>query len=382
MDDKLGESRERVFIDLLRWGIGGTRTYARSIARRLHARYENIWLICDEPGRRDLFPGSDPPQRVIAADFDGRSLLRRYWYQRNRLPERLRDLGATTYFVPAESTGFPTPMPGIRVVRMLRNMLPLEPAEAARFVIHRYPFARLRIALLRSAIRRGLPRSQRTIVISDYSRVALSRVADLKDTVLIPHGIEPLDEGRAPLRPNAAPDGPYVLYVSAAFPYKRQLELIEAHEIAASRDPNLPALVLVGPLTGHYGHLVERRAARSSARVRLLGEVDATTARALMRFAEALLFGSTCECCPNVLLEYLAAGRPILTSSVGPMPEIGGSTVVYSDPTRPQVWAADLLRLLKERALAEEMALRAKARAKDFDIESIVEQTYRALTSW
>jgi len=372
---------EIAFIDLLRWGAGGTQTYARSVARRLHARHENIWLICDEPGRKDLFPGVERPERVICAGFDGRSLVRRYWYQHHDLPRRLRALGATTYFVPGESTGFPTPQPGIRTVRMLRNMLPLEPAEVSRCVLHRYPFTRLRDALIRLAIHRGLPRADRTIFISEYSRTVLSRSLTLRDTVLIRHGIESPLAGSAAPGEKGSPKRPYVLYVSATFPYKHHLELIEAHELAATRNSSLPELVLAGPLLGYYGRLVRDRAARSSAKVRVLGEVDGATARALMSSAEALLFGSTCECCPN-LLEYLAAGRPVLSSSVGPMPEIGGDAVVYSDPTRPAVWAADLLRLLQDRPLANDMVHRASERVKQFALDRVVENTYHALTSW
>jgi glycosyltransferase involved in cell wall biosynthesis len=298
------------------------------------------------------------------------------------LPKQLLDLGATTYFVPAESTGFPTPKAGIRVVRMLRNMLPLEPAEASGFVLHRYPFTRLRIALLGLAIRRGLPRADRTIFISEYSRSVLSQALTLRDTVLIRHGIDLPAEGSAALGEKIVPERPFVLYVSATFPYKRHLELIEAQELAANRDPALPELVLAGPMLGYYGRQVRRRAARSATSVRVLGEVDAVTARALMRSAEALLFGSTCECCPNVLLEYLAAGRPILSSSAGPMPEIGGDAIAYSDPRRPEVWAEDLLRIVQDRELAAVMAQRASARARQFDLDRVVEDTYRALTIW
>jgi glycosyltransferase involved in cell wall biosynthesis len=291
-------------------------------------------------------------------------------------------MGATTYFAPAESTGFPTPQPGIRVVRMLRNMLPLDAAETAKFAIHRYPFTRLRIALLRSAIRRGLPRADRTIVISSYSLVVLDRLVSLRDTVLVRHGIDSSAANSSVLASKAVTDGPFVLYVSASFPYKHHLELIEAHEIAAARCPGLPELVLAGPLPGYYGRLVRRRVERSKAKVRLLGEVDGTTARALMVSAEALLFGSTCECCPNILLEYLAAGRPILSSSAGPMPEIGGDAVAYSDPERPEIWAADLLRLLQNPELAGDLAHRASTRAMVFDVDFAVEETYRALTNW
>lgn len=373
---------ERVVVDLLRWGVGGTQTYARTVARRLHARYENVWLVCDDAGRDALFPGVARAGRVITAGFDGRDLVRRYWYQRHTLPRLLRELSASTYFVPGESTGVPTPTRGLRVVRMLRNMLPLDPAEARRFEWRHYPFTRLRISLLRSAMQRGLPRADRTIFISDYSRQELLRAVTLKSTVLIRHGIEVSTVGEVGSTPAPLIERPYVLYVSATYPYKRHLEMIEAHRIATTLDPTVPELVLAGPVVGHYGDLVREKASLSGASVRVLGEVDGPTARALMRSADALLFGSTCECCPNVLLEYLAAGRPILCSAVGPMPEIGGTAVVYSDPKQPAVWAADLVRLLQDREFARDRGHRAAERARDFDVESVVEETYRALTNW
>ena len=45
-----------------------------------------------------------------------------------------------------------------------------------------------------------------------------------------------------------------------------------------------------------------------------------------------VVFASTCENMPNILLEGMASGLPVASSNYGPMPEILGESGLFFDP--------------------------------------------------
>jgi len=52
------------------------------------------------------------------------------------------------------------------------------------------------------------------------------------------------------------------------------------------------------------------------------------------------IFASECENCPNILLQAMAAGRPVLVSNSQPMSEFGGDAVAYFDSCSPRDFAS------------------------------------------
>jgi glycosyltransferase involved in cell wall biosynthesis len=79
-------------------------------------------------------------------------------------------------------------------------------------------------------------------------------------------------------------------------------------------------------------------------RVRFLGHVPYEDLPPLYAAASLFLFPSTCESFPNILLEALATGVPVLSSNRCSMPEIAGDSALYFDPDDP----ADIARLIVE----------------------------------
>jgi glycosyltransferase involved in cell wall biosynthesis len=92
------------------------------------------------------------------------------------------------------------------------------------------------------------------------------------------------------------------------------------------------------------------------------------------------IFASECENCPNILLEALAAGRPVLSSSYPPMPEFAGTAAVYFDPRAPIQLAEALAATLDDPALMSEMARRAVERSRDFDWHATAKATWLAIS--
>ena len=55
--------------------------------------------------------------------------------------------------------------------------------------------------------------------------------------------------------------------------------------------------------------------------VEIVGPVEYKKLPELYKNSEIAIFGSICENCPNILLESMATGIPILCSDAQPMPE-------------------------------------------------------------
>ena len=91
------------------------------------------------------------------------------------------------------------------------------------------------------------------------------------------------------------------------------------------------------------------------------------------------VFASEAENCPNVLLEAMAAGKPILCSRRPPMPEFGGDAVWYFEPSSVDELSAQLLRLLREPDTRAALGARAAERSRRFDWDETARATWSAL---
>jgi glycosyltransferase involved in cell wall biosynthesis len=86
-----------------------------------------------------------------------------------------------------------------------------------------------------------------------------------------------------------------------------------------------------------------------------------------------------------VLLEAMAAGRPVVATNVGPIPEVvaDGETGLLVPPGRPEALAEAIVRVLTDRPLAERLGRAGRARAeREFGLDRMVDRTdalYRQL---
>jgi glycosyltransferase involved in cell wall biosynthesis len=90
----------------------------------------------------------------------------------------------------------------------------------------------------------------------------------------------------------------------------------------------------------------------------------------LHRDADLFVFASSCENMPNVLLEAMAAGLPVVTTAVGTISEvvIDGEHGLVVPPRAREALAAALIRLLEDDALRARMGTAGRERVtRDFD---------------
>ncbi len=132
-------------------------------------------------------------------------------------------------------------------------------------------------------------------------------------------------------------DAEIVLFVGRLVPVKGISDLLEAVKRLAERRPRLQAaLVGDGPLRAHVEALVNQFGLEG--RVRLPGVRPIQEIAQWMAACDVLCLPSRSEGCPNVVLEAMACGRPVVASAVGGVPELVapecGILVPPADPAR------------------------------------------------
>jgi glycosyltransferase involved in cell wall biosynthesis len=114
-------------------------------------------------------------------------------------------------------------------------------------------------------------------------------------------------------------DARVVLFVGRVEPQKGIVELVDAFEQVRKRVPSA-MLVLVGDCASRSAVLA--RVAQWGASVRLLGPLPQESVAAWMGACDVLALPSWAEGTPNVVLEALASGRPVVATRVGGIPDV------------------------------------------------------------
>ncbi|MEN9937081.1 MAG: hypothetical protein RLZZ387_3660 [Chloroflexota bacterium] len=176
---------------------------------------------------------------------------------------------------------------------------------------------------------------------------------------------------------------PYFLYVGTIQPRKNLARLIEAFAQLSTLHPEVGArLVLVGK-RGWLAEGIERRAAELGVadRVRFTGYVPDEELPALFAEALAFVFPSLYEGFGMPVLEAMAAGAPVLTSTTSSLPEVAGDAALLVDPEETGAIAAGLARLATEPALRAELRRRGYDRAAQFSWDRCAEETLQVLSA-
>lgn len=231
--------------------------------------------------------------------------------------------------------------------------------------------------------------ARRVIAISAATREALVRRygADPARVAVVHHGLaagfrpvaDPAELAAARLRHGLAE--PYLLYVGTVQPRKNLARLIEAFARAtAGGDGPRPLLAIAGR-RGWLTDTIERRAMELgvAGRVRFLGYLPEIDLAPLLSGALAFLFPSLYEGFGMPVLEAMACGAPVLTSTTSALPEVAGDAALLVDPADTAAIAAGITRLVDDGALRAELRARGLERAARFTWERCAHATLAVL---
>lgn len=108
---------------------------------------------------------------------------------------------------------------------------------------------------------------------------------------------------------------------------------------------------------------------------RVLTDIDDSTMSGLFACASAFCYASLYEGFGLPVVEAMAAGCPVVTSGCSSLPEVGGSSVIYVDPTDPLSIADGLALAITTPALRSQLRLEGRQQAKKFSWDRVIEQT-------
>jgi len=118
-------------------------------------------------------------------------------------------------------------------------------------------------------------------------------------------------------------DTPVLLYVGNLLPIKNPLLLVRAHaRLVAEHEENPPRLVMIGAGSLRGKIEEECRAAGTAGLVELVGRKPPAEVARHMQAADVLCIPSDNEGVPNVALEAMASGLPVVATRVGGIPEV------------------------------------------------------------
>ena len=169
-----------------------------------------------------------------------------------------------------------------------------------------------------------------------------------------PSVFHPADRSAARAQLAVADEHELVLFVGRLDPQKGIVELLKAFDSLVSRRPNL-RLVYVGdgPADEHLRNVARDFALED--RILLAGACPSQKVAQWLAAANVLALPSYAEGCPNVVIEALNCGRPVIATNVGGIPELVNEKSGILVPPRDSQALAGAIKTAMERKWDERL---------------------------
>src|SRR5436190_3023510 len=238
---------------------------------------------------------------------------------------------------------------------------------------HGYTTPNLKMRGYNQLNRWSLPSAARVITVCDaFARqlsangVRADRISVCHNSVVPPRRVTS-EEQRTLRNKLGIGEERVVMAVGRLSSEKGHFDLLEAVGLLPELDSELKfKLIIVGE--GPERARLERAAGERALgqRVLFIGQVEDVAP--YYAIADALALPSHSEGSPNVLLEAMAGGLPIVATNVGGVPEIAadGKSALLVPRQNPRLFAAALNRLLTSPELAQALRANAKARVETY----------------
>ena len=338
-------------------GIG---TYTRQLAMRLAGRIDRFVCVRDDADETPEFLGRT---LVVPRSF------RLSTIRRVAAPFYMAWQGFDLLHFPSEPSLYLLRSGRARVVVTVHGLASVRlPAELHERLPRR---ARLKYKHLLESV-------EKVITVSESSKRDIVDVYEVEPDriAVIYNGIDEIFHADESELPALEGDGrPYILSVCATIPKKNVSAILQA--LAALKERGLPhRLVHIGP-PGPAQAALESDVRRLNLRgdVVFKGYVSKYDLASYYRGADALLFPSFHEGFGIPIVEAMASGCPVVTSTAFSMPEIAGDAALLVDPYNVESLISVTHRLLTNRSLRDEMIELGRARARRFSWNRCADET-------
>lgn len=232
--------------------------------------------------------------------------------------------------------------------------------------------------------------SEGIIFISNYARNYISKRLNIKDkkTTIIHHGISArfIKEAKSqkPITEYSFSNPFKFLYVSTIHVYKNQWNVVEA--IGILREKGFPVeLNLVGSVifepAGKKLEMIIQEIDSKNEFIHNHGHIPYEEIDKFYKDADGIIFASTCENMPNILIESMASGIPIASSNKQPMPEFLKENGFYFDAHRVDSIVETLIEFLNSPQKREINATESLIEASKYSWENTTKKTFDFLIS-
>ena len=327
----------RVFLNLLAATAGGQLSRARAFLDRFHDFAPTAQLIIAK--EQSVLTEYVTSEKMVFIDVPigmGKlKALRRMWWENTELPKAIRNSRADVFLTFSHYLPYLN-FPQLPTVVGVSNLAPFS-TEA--WIEESLPI-RLKLIALRRTILSSAVRATRVVALSNFCRDVLIANGVAGEKILVaPNGVDvrwsQLPTSNEMMMSRFGVIRPYLLYVSHIHRYKNFGRLIEAYAGISPDVRKIHQLVLIGK---PYDDRCYQAMMLSIERLGLTGEVivipglNGDELKEYYQNAKLFVFPSLIENSPNILLEAMAAGLPVISSDLAPMPEYCENAAEYFNP--------------------------------------------------
>jgi alpha-1,3-rhamnosyl/mannosyltransferase len=239
-------------------------------------------------------------------------------------------------------------------------------------------------AYARFMIRRALTRADRIVTVShntrrdlvDYFDIPAARIEVIYNGVSPRFGPDVPRDEKLRVATKLGITTPYLLFLGGEKPHKNVQNVVRAFGKARHEHSFPQTLVLAGPLPQNPARLEALVSALDlSAVVRRPGVVDEEDLPALYAGADAFLYPTLYEGFGLPVVEAMACGTPVLTSSNSALQEIAGGHALLVDPMDLDANAAGIVLLATNAKARAEYSELGRKRAQDFSWDRTARRT-------
>jgi len=177
-------------------------------------------------------------------------------------------------------------------------------------------------------------------------------------------------------------EGKFIFALGALDPRKNTLGILNSFALLRKMSTLSPQLVIAGLTQAakkRFSRIIDALGIQKQ--VVLLGFVSEQELAALYKGSEVFVYPSLYEGFGMPVLEAMACGAPVITTTAGSIPEVAGEAALFVDPKNPEEISHAILRIITDAELRNRMIEQGLEQSKRFswaDTARQVMEIYRA----